>query len=707
MRLEYRIGYTFEDRFTSKYKVFQNAFQKGLKDIEKGFGKIDRELKTTFQNVGARRGYITRVGEQIHLISSEAFQQAVEDWRKDYKDFGRDLQRKPLEVPAKLDIDDREIKQMEDRSFNLTVFPVISSAKSVVEEEAVTLTDALYEGVRYGLRKADLAKAFAEELRKAGGYIGTEEIAQSFVRLTEMGVRGTAKEMAEFASMVTRVSKATKLSSEGVAQLTYEMQGLGLSVKDMQKVFAYAGGAMEKYNLTQDKVIEGLQAFKETGGAVFASLSADARGKLLKGMIDLSGKLESLYLDSVAFTRQIGALMSGRFEEARGLMALLGSQAQEFRKALESGDVQKAQQMLMGRLLELRERLATIPPQLRGYYIQQYSELYQIPVDTLTQLVNKSSGEIRQVFAESVSPVDIDERMKETTNVITKWTNVIKNKIVGTFGAEFADVIGEGIDTVTQVGGMVAPFLLFKALPYIGGKIGGKALGTLGGVARGFPFFKVSLPKFEAPKAASILSTGKTAASEIAEVTSKGSGLLSKAGKLAKLAKLAKFGKIGGALTLLSTGIEFATAKTAKEKAEAVGGGAGGLTGALAGAAIGSAILPGIGTVIGGILGGLGGDFIGRKVVGAVSSLFGGEEERVKEIKQVSKEREVQREKETIKEGRSQDEVAILMAIATKLDVLAEVRDLLSAYLTQQKLKPSPKPVYTGMEDWIDKGFKR
>ncbi len=765
MKLEYRIGYTFEDRFTSRYRAFQNAFKRGLNEIQEGFRSIDRQFEASltrikqkaegegikikteverlnlsdftfpdlvqrikqevepfepvnppdliqkvryetapvrvaslpdlvqridgeFEVSGIATVYrqILRIGtgsqKALERSFAGAFEGGVKKWKGEYRDFQRYLDRKPLEVPTKLEIDDKELERVRDRSLSITVFPVFGGAKEVAEEQAATLSEALYEGVRYGLKKAELAKAFFEEIKRSGGYIGTEELAQAFVELTEIGVRGVEKEMAEFAGMVVEVSKATRLSYEDVARLTYEMQGLGMAVKGMKEVFAYTGGALEKYNLTQSKVIENLERFKQTAGSVFAGWDEQVKKKVLKGIVDISGKLESLYLDSTAFTEQIGKLLSGQIEGASGLVSLLGRAGYSYRdfvRAMKSGDVQSAQEMLMKGLLSIREQLLAVPEEVRGQWVKQFSDMYGISEETLNQLVNKGAQEIRKVFAESVSPVDMEERVRETTNVITRWSNVVKNKLAGMFGAELTDIVGDFIGNIPEA---ATTFVGFQLLRRLG--IGIPKLPKIG-IPKPFFFDKESR---EVGKLASV----------VGEASQK-IGLVSRAGEI-----LSKLGRFGAGFSLVGAGLEFVRAKTLKEKAEAVGGGMGGFSGALAGAALGSAILPGIGTILGGIIGGLGGDWIGRKI----SGLFFKQEP--KKITSVEREKikEHVREKETVKEvSVRQEELSVLLAIAQKLDVLGDIKAAIEEYLIQQRMKPSPSPVYTGMEDWLDKGFKR
>lgn len=123
------------------------------------------------------------------------------------------------------------------------------------------------------------------------------------------------------------------------------------------------------------------------------------------------------------------------------------------------------------------------------------------------------------------------------------------------------------------------------------------------------------------PRTPDMLTKGITEADEALSKTS----TLGKTGKV-----LGNFGKIAGAAAVLGsivTGVsEFSSARTAKEKGEAVGGAAGGAAGgwagAAAGAAIGTAIAPGIGTAIGGVLGGFFGGSFGEGLGRTIGSHF-------------------------------------------------------------------------------------
>jgi len=108
-----------------------------------------------------------------------------------------------------------------------------------------------------------------------------------------------------------------------------------------------------------------------------------------------------------------------------------------------------------------------------------------------------------------------------------------------------------------------------------------------------------------------------------------------KPGMMSKLGKLGKFGKIGGALSLLTAGLEFSGRKEAgqsntKAAVGTAGGVAGGLAGASAGAMAGGAIgalFGGVGAVpgaaIGGILGGIGGAFGGGAIADKGTEMLG------------------------------------------------------------------------------------
>jgi len=500
-----------------------------------------------------------------------------------------------------------ELKQeISSQSFvsSISVGFGLNRLKEQLKEEGLSLSEALYESTKYGLRKSKLAYEIAQEVNKAGGYIDATEIGNNIVVALRQGVRGSEKELAYFGTVMAKFQRAFDVSAEEIGRIIYSLQRFQIPTKEFEKILGKAVALRKEFNITSDTMKEIMKDIDQNFGFVMSRLDKKARTKFIVGMEELASALENSYVDSTKFMQMLSGALSGNAEDLQKAYYLTGLNLEQLRKLIESGDIQKIGESFLKQAQNLYKQYGKLAPTQQaivaeslGIDPKEFQQILQIGKDA------ESFRETLQKAFE-IKPENPDKVIQESTNTLTRYMNIIKNKVIG-----FSSNLGEGfVDTVSGIFDLVSSPLGAVVTWHLGSRLGLKALEKLKRIGSKTTFLE------EISEKLSIGERIRGSTLQIAKIA-KGVDLASKFSKLSGLAKgvLPRAGYLGLAL-------ETAKIFTAEDKVlqtgKAAGSWAGAWGGAELGAAIGTAIAPGIGTAIGAALGGLVGAFSGSEIGG-------------------------------------------------------------------------------------------
>jgi hypothetical protein len=564
--------------------------------------KTSKELSTKLDKL-----LKTALHVEPDLETRELFRNTKITLRRLNKEFER------YEPTITLRIDESAIqKQLEEIKQEISSQSFVSSIsvgfglnrlKEQLKEEGLSLSEALYESTKYGLRKSKLAYEIAQEVNKTGGYIDATEIGNNIVAALRQGVRGSEKELAYFGTVMAKFQRAFDVSAEEIGGIIYSLQRFQIPTREFEKILGKAVALRKEFNITSETMKEIMKDIDQNFGFVMSRLDKKARAKFIVGMEELASALENSYVDSTKFMQMLSGALSGNAEDLQKAYYLTGLNLEQLRKLIESGDIQKIGESFLKQAQNLYRQYGKLAPTQQaivaeslGIDPKEFQQILQIGKDAKS--FQESLQKAFEIKAESP-----EEVIKESTNTLTRYMNIIKNKIIG-----FSSNLGEGfVDAVSGIFDLASSPLGAVVTWHLGSKLGLKALEKLKGIGS-----KATLLEEISRK----LSIGERIGGSNLQIAnaSKGIGLVSKVSKLSGLAKgIPRAGYLGLAL-------ETAKIFTAKDKVlqtgKAAGSGVGGWAGAELGAAIGTAIAPGIGTAIGAALGGLAGAFAGSEIGG-------------------------------------------------------------------------------------------
>ncbi len=569
-------------------------FKSTLRDSKKFFTKLGKLLKNILH-------------VEPDLETKRLFRSTKVALRRLNKEFE---QYEPTITPR---IDESAIqKQLEELKQEISSQSFVSSIsigfglnrlKEQLKEEGLSLSEALYESTKYGLRKSKLAYEIAQEVNKAGGYIDATEIGNNIVAALRQGVRGSEKELAYFGTVMAKFQRAFDVSAEEIGGIIYSLQRFQIPTEEFEKILGKAVALRKEFNITSETMKEIMKDIDQNFGFVMSRLDEKARAKFIVGMEELASALENSYVDSTKFMQMLSGALSGNTEDLQKAYYLTGLNLEQLRKLIESGDIQKVGESFLKQAQNLYKQYGKLAPTQQaivaeslGIDPKEFQQILQIGKDA--ESFRETLQKAFEVKAESP-----DEVIKESTNALTRYMNIIKNKIIG-----FSSNLGEGfVDTVSGIFDLASSPLGAVVTWHLGSRLASRALGKLKGT--GFRAGKTLLE--EISEKLSVSKELEDSAFKFASMT-RGSGLTSKLSGFTKGA-LSRVGYVGLALETVKI---FTAEDKVLQAGKAAGSGVGGWAGAEIGAAIGTAIAPGIGTAIGAALGGLVGAFTGSEIGG-------------------------------------------------------------------------------------------
>ncbi len=351
----------------------------------------------------------------------------------------------------------------------------LNRLKEQLKEEGLSLSEALYESTKYGLRKSELAYEIAKEVNKTGGYIDATDIGNNIVTALREGVRGSEKELAYFGTLMAKYQKAFEVPAEEIGKTIYELQRFHIPAAEFEKILGKAVALRREFNITSETMKEILGDIDQNFGFIMNRLDRASRSKFIVGMEELSAALENSYIDSTKFMEMLSGALSGNVEDLKKTYYLTGLNLAQLRKLLESGNIEGIGEAFIKQSQKLYRQFGNLSP------VQQAVIAQNLGIDQKTFQQVLQVGRNAQKFSEmlqrafSIKPESPDKVIKESTNAFTRYTNVIKNKVLGLGGD-----LGQGaVDTITNVfdffdspaGVAIGTLLGERFLKWIGGKI--------------------------------------------------------------------------------------------------------------------------------------------------------------------------------------------------------------------------------------------
>jgi len=392
----------------------------------------------------------------------------------------------------------------------------LNQLKDQLKEEGLSLSEALYESTKYGLRKSRLAYEIAQEVNKTGGYIDATEIGNNIVTALRLGVRGSEKELAHFGTLMTKFQKAFDVPAEEIGRIIYSLQRFHIPTEEFDRILGKAVALRKEFNITSDTMKEIMSDIDQNFGFVMNELDKASRSKFIVGMEELASALENSYIDSTKFMQMLAGALSGNAEDLQKAYYLTGLNLEQLRKIVESGDIRKLGESFIKQAQKLYRQYGNLTPTQQAVIAEN---LGIDPKDFQQILqIGKNAESFRETLkrAFEIKPESPDKVIKESTNTLTRYMNIIKNKIIG-FGGNLGE---EAVDTVSSLFDLISSPLGAVATAWLGQKFGKRALSWVGEKLLGSLSKRVSAELFK--------DAGKVAATELSSVgVQAGKGLLS------------------------------------------------------------------------------------------------------------------------------------------------------------------------------------
>ena len=435
--------------------------------------KLDKVLKTA-----------------LHVEPDLETRKLFRNTRLTLRKLDREFERYEPTITPKID-ESAIQKQLEDIKREISAQSFVSSIsvgfglnqlKDQLKEEGLSLSEALYESTKYGLKKSKLAYEVAEEVNKTGGYIDATEIGSNIVAALRMGVRGSEKELAYFGTVMAKFQKAFDVSAEEIGGIIYSLQRFHIPTEEFDKILGKAVALRKEFNITSDTMKEIMKDIDQNFGFVMNRLDKATRSKFIVGMEELASALENSYVDSTKFMQMLSGALSGNAEDLQRAYYLTGLNLEQLRKLIESGNIQKIGESFFKQARNLYKQYGKLAPTQQaiiaeslGIDPKEFQQILQIGKDA------ESFRETLQKAFE-IKPESPDKVIQESTNTLTRYMNIIKNKLIG-----FGGNLGEGaVDAISSVFDLASSPLGAIATAWIGQKFGGKVLSWIGGKLFGF-----------------------------------------------------------------------------------------------------------------------------------------------------------------------------------------------------------------------------
>ncbi|SMO76081.1 Transglycosylase SLT domain-containing protein [Balnearium lithotrophicum] len=352
----------------------------------------------------------------------------------------------------------------------------LNQLKDQLKEEGLNLSESLFEGTKYGLSKSKLAYEIAQEVKKTGGYVDAIDIANNIVSALRLGVRGSEKELANFGTEMAKYQKAFDVPAEEIGKIIYNLQRFHIPTEEFDRVLGKAVALRKEFNITSDTMKEIMQDIDQNFGFVMNRLNRATRSKFIVGMEELASSLENSYVDSTKFMQMLSGALSGNIEDLQRTYFLTGLNLEQLKKLMESGNIQEIGKSFLKQAQNLYKQYGNLAPTQQAIV----AESLGIDPKDFQQIleIGKNAETFRKTLqrAFSIKPENPDRVIQKSTNSLTRYMNIIKNKVIG-----FSGNLGEeAVNTVSSIFDLVNSPLGAIATAWFGQKFGSKALRWIG-----------------------------------------------------------------------------------------------------------------------------------------------------------------------------------------------------------------------------------
>ena len=625
------------------------------------------------------------------------------------------LQKKKLQMQAEIKPDTSQLEKVEKGGIHLNML-VANVDTSNAKEQLLSFSEGLYEATKYGLNKANLGKEIAKQVKELDGLVSMSEMSNAVVSALKVGIRGSEKQLAQYAKEIQKFHELTGKSYEESAQLIYKLKDkFKLPTKEISKVIDEMAVLRKNFAITEDDLTNALSSVKDEFGTLLSAMDKTTKSKFTEGMLKWSAALEQMHISTKDTFDLVNKALEGD-SQAWTILSQGGISFSQLQKAMQEGNIEKVAKAYEKSIINIGKQLKEASPIMRKQLMQMYGlseEMANSFMEAASQ-AEELHKQTEKAFTIQIKGGEAQKQWEEATNPFTKGIQKIQNEIMAFFGDKIPSEIFDsfsGIDSLILLA-ITNKFGLFDRLKGVGTSIGGKILGEIKGI---FTKGKIGLPQIAKPPALSTVASSAKVLDKVDDV-SKVSGVLSKTSKFSKvlglLGKLGRYGGklgvvgsiVGGVLTIGSALASDEGNKTEKV-AKAAGSVGGSVAGSAIGAAIGTAILPGIGTAIGGFLGSIAGGWLGEKLGGKAGEVIseGEKEKQLLEKPQVQKQETQPQPDEmlnTLYEMQKQ-----LSSINTNTAFIVQMNQLMSQYI--ELLKLIAKQSGQNIDDIVFKGFNR
>ncbi len=577
---------------TKNFRSFSITPKVDKTGVEKDLKQLDNSFKSLTKNF--RSFSITP------KVDKTGVEKDLKQLDNSFKSFKQDIESRDLNVKIKPDMSEVEKVQNDGIRLNMLIANINTSD---IKEQLLSYSESLYESTKYGLKKIDLGKEIATQVKSLDGLASLTDIGNAVVSGLKAGIRGSEKELAEYGKQIFLYKEITGKSFEESAQVVFKLRDkYKLTSDSINEVINELATLRKNFKITEDSLVEALDTARNEFGYLIATMDKPTKSKFIDGVLRWSTSLQQMHVPIKDSMDIINKALSGD-QNALRLLSQGGLSISQIQNALQSGDIESIAKGYQNAVIKIGNMLKNASPIVR----KQYMEFFGLTEDMASAFIEASNNaqefrkQTEKAFNIKVNNQEAIKQINDATNVITKGINKIKNEAMATTIDVLPSSVVDAVSSIDYKDVALYGLALKGLWNFIGGKI--------------------SLPKFSLPSVNAV-------AGKVADVGSKIKGSLPSVNlsNLGKAQKVGLAGAVVGSAIGIGSGVMGEGDKTEKISG-AVGSIAGSTAGSIAGATIGSFILPGVGTAIGGFLGSLGGGFIGDWVGKKIGGLFDSKDE--------------------------------------------------------------------------------
>ena len=646
----------------------------------------------------------------------------------------KDIEKKGLQVEADIKPDTSQLEQVEKQGLHLNVF-MAHIETGDAKEQLLSFSESLYEATKYGVQKAELGKEIAKQVKELDGLVSMSEMGNAVVSALKVGIRGSEKELAQYAKEIQKFHELTGKSYEESAQLIYKLKDkFKLPTKEISKVIDEMAVLRKNFAITEDDLTNALSSVKDEFGSLISAMDKTTKSKFTEGMLRWSAALEQMHISAKDTFDLVNKALEGD-SQAWSILSQGGISFSQLQKAMQEGNIEEVAKAYEKAIISIGQQLRQASPVIRKQLMQMYGlseEMANSFMEAASQ-ADQLHKQTEKAFSVEIKGGEAQKQWEEATNPFTKGLQKIENEVMAFFGDKLPDGIFDALSNVDNLVllAIAGKLGVFDKLKGIGLGIGEKLLsGIKGGIQKGKITPPTIKPHIEPPKVPSFSMKQNLEIPSVAKEIPQTSKFAKALGALGKVGKYA--GKIGVVGSVLAGVMEIGSALLDKKEenktervSKAIGGIGGSVAGSAIGAAIGTAILPGIGTAIGGFLGSIAGGFLGEKAGSEVGQVISHKDSSPTQAKPTQSyeqpksyhQRILEKPKpktigEKLEEAKKDEELLVLYDmneylynISNNTAILPQLNQLMSQYI--ELIKMLAKQQNKDFDDVIFKGFKR